>query len=201
MRLRPMLSLVLLAFVLSIFVAVLAAARRSETTLALAALLFGLQVLVVALRINVPLLRSPAPPADADWAWDNALLTAITYAWGAGVMFTAYSLGGLVWRHWWQYGAGMLLLGGGALGIAGYLIGTRAPHAAGRGLDLLMRVTAAHVAAVVAALAYLVASGKLATLKDDWAANQVFITGGVTVLIISLASLAVWRRMTRTPGG
>ena len=58
-----------------------------------------------------------------------------------------------------------------------------------------MRVTVVHAAAVVAALVYLLASGKLATLKDDWAANVVFLTGCVTILLISLVSLTTWRRL------
>jgi NADH:ubiquinone oxidoreductase subunit 5 (subunit L)/multisubunit Na+/H+ antiporter MnhA subunit len=49
-------------------------------------------------------------------------------------------------------------------------------------------------AVVVAALIYLLASGKLATPKDDWAANVVFLAGGVTILLISLVSLQTYRR-------
>lgn len=195
MHSRRLLPIVLIAFVLSILIAVVAAARRSEVTFALAAILFGAQVLLALLRINVPLWRPGANAANGNWAWDNSMLAAITYGWGAGVMFTAYSLGGLVWRHWWQYGAGMLLLGAGVLACAGYLIGARAPHAEGGGLRTLMRITVVHAVAVVAALVYLLASGKLATPKDDWAANVVFITGGVTILLISLVSLTTWRRL------
>jgi uncharacterized membrane protein len=55
-------------------------------------------------------------------------------------------------------------------------------------------MTLALVVAVAAALTYLVVSGKLATPKDDWAANVVFVTGGVTVLLISIASLVTHRR-------
>lgn len=193
MRPRPMLPTLLLAFVLSVLIAVLAAARGSQLTFALAVILFALQVLVVLLRFNVPLWRQGAEPENAEWAWDNSVLTAIAYAWGAMVMFTAYSLGGLVWRHWWQYGAGMLLLGAGALLVASYLIGARASHASDRTLDALMHATMLHAAAVVAALVYLLTSGKLATVKDDWAANQVFLTGGTMVLVISLVSLLTWR--------
>jgi hypothetical protein len=47
---------------------------------------------------------------------------------------------------------------------------------------------------VAIALAYLVSSGKLATEKADWAANVVFLTGGLTVAAISLASLYTYRR-------
>lgn len=195
MRSRGMLTTLLLAAALSIVIAILAAARRSEATFALAAFLFVLQVVFALARINVPLWRSEARARSIDWAWHNSLLTALTYAWGAAVMLTAYPLGGLVWRHWWQYGLGMALLSAGTLVVARALIGGGAAEPEGRGLKLLMRSTIALMAAVVAALIYLVASGKLATPKDDWAANVVFLAGGVTVLLISLASLQTYRRV------
>ncbi|MEI9898975.1 MAG: hypothetical protein WDN31_01345 [Hyphomicrobium sp.] len=193
MRLRRMLPTLLLACALSVAIAILAAARRSELTLALAAFLFVLQVVLALLRINVPLWRSGGGASDAGWAWDNSALTALTYAWAAAVLLTVYPLGGLVWRHWWQYGLGMALLGVGTLVVAGYLIGSRPPHSNGRGLRRLMGMTVALSACVIASLVYLVASGKLATPKDDWAANVVFIAGGATVLIISLISLQTYR--------
>jgi hypothetical protein len=106
MSFRSMLPTLLLAFALSIFVCVLAAARGSTVTLALAAGLFAVQVLFALLRINVPLWRAIAnPAADFEWAWSNTMLTAFAYAWGATAMFAIYSLTGLAWRHWWQYGA------------------------------------------------------------------------------------------------
>lgn len=198
MRLKRMLPTLLLAMALSVLIAIAAAARRSELTLMLAAVLFVLQVLLVLLRVNVPLWRADGRAATSDWAWDNAVLAAISYAWGALVMLTAYPLGGLVWRHWWQYGAGMLLLAAGTIACTAYLIGAHAPRAGGKALETLMRVTALQAAAIVAGLVYLVGTGKLATLKDDWAANQVFIGGGVMVLVISLVSLATYRRLQAT---
>jgi len=196
MPVKRMLPTLLLAAALSVVIAVLAAARQSQAIFALAAGLYALQVLMFLLHINVPLWRpSAAAPADARWAWDNSVLTAATYGWGAAVMFTAYSFGGLVWRHWWQYGAGMALLGAAALAAASYLIGRRAPLRDGPGLRRLMQLTLVLVVAVVVALIYLIGSGKLATPKDDWAANIVFLTGGLTVLAVSVASLITYRRI------
>jgi hypothetical protein len=195
MRLKSMLPTLLLAFALSIFVAVLAAARHSEIVVALAALLFSLQVLLVLLRFNVPLWRRGTSAPRSEWAWDNSLLAGISYAWGAAAMFTMYSLGGLVWRHWWQYGAGMLLLGAANVLVATYLVGRPTHDDTSGALRTLMLATLAQVAAVVIALIYLFASGKLATIKDDWAANIVFIAGGAMVLVISFVSLQTWRRL------
>jgi hypothetical protein len=39
----------------------------------------------------------------------------------------------------------------------------------------------------------------MATIKDDWAANPVFIVGGLTVTVISVASLYTYRRLERAP--
>jgi len=194
MRLTPMLPAVLLALVLSVLVGVLGVARRSELTLALAAALFAAQVLFVLLRVNVPLWRSKAAAAaSAAWAWDNSVLTALTYAWGGVAMFALYSIGGLSWRHWWQYGAGMLLFAFLTMLCAGHFIGTGGATANGEGLRKLVRMTQLQVAAIIVALIYLFASGKLSTLKDDWAANEIFIAGGLTILVISLASLATYQ--------
>jgi hypothetical protein len=190
-----MLPTLLLAFALSIFVCVLAAARGSVVTLALAAGLFAIQVLFALTRINLPLWRAPANrAADFEWVWNNSMLTALVYAWGATAMFTIYSLTGLAWRHWWQYGAGMALLALGALWFAHQLASGRSGLAHARSHNFLLVMTGVQLAAVVIALAYLVSSGKLATEKADWAANVVFLAGGLTVTAISLASLYTYRR-------
>lgn len=193
MRLRSMLPILLMAFALSIVVAVLAAARGSELTVALAAALFGIQALMVLVRMNAPLWRGEAGATTSlDWAWDNTLLTALVYAWAAAAMFSIYALSGLHWRHWWQYGAGFALLGAGALACAIVLLGERARSE--RSLNTLMAITGAQLLAILGALIFLFGSGKLDTVKQDWAANIVFITGGVTVAIISAASLLASRR-------
>ena len=200
MSLRSMLPTLLLAFALSILVGVLAAARGASVPLALAAGLFAVQVLFVLVRINEPLWRATSGrSADADWAWSNTMLAALVYAWGATAMFAIYSLSGLAWRHWWQYGAGMTLLACLALLCANYLAKRRGSleHTAAR--NVLIGITAVQAAAVAAALAYLVGSGKLQTAKADWAANHVFIAGGVAIVLISIVSLLAHRRQPAAP--
>lgn len=200
MSFRSMLPTLLLAFALSIFVCVLAGARGSAMTLALAAGLFAVQVLFALMRINVPRWRAPANSAtEFEWAWSNTMLTALVYAWGATAMFTIYSLTGLAWRHWWQYGAGMALLALATLWFAHQLASSRDRQAQARSLNILLVMTGVQLAAVAIALAYLVSSGKLATEKADWAANVVFLAGGLTVAAISLASLYTYRRRTLEP--
>jgi hypothetical protein len=200
MPLKPMLPALLLAFALSILVAVLATTRGASVPLALAAGLFALQVLFALARINEPLWRtSRGRAAEADWAWSNTVLAALVYAWGATAMFTIYSLSGLAWRHWWQYGAGMALFACMALLCANYLTKDHGPLKRTTSLNVLMGVTAAQAIAVVAGLAYLVGSGKLQTEKADWAANHIFITGGIAIAVISIVSLLAHRRQHSAP--
>ena len=191
---RRTLTTLVLAFALSILIVVLAAGRGSLMTLALAAGLFGVQVVLVLLRFNIPLWRMPQAAAGADWAWDNTMLTALVYAWGAAAMFTIYSLTLLAWRHWWQYSAVMALLGVAAVLSALYLARSNSPVERAKALRLLIAMSVAQLIAVVLALVYLVGSGALATIKDDWAANPVFIVGGLTVAAISLVSLHTYHR-------
>ena len=203
MPLRPMLPTVLLAAVLSIVVGVLAAARGASVPLGLAVGLFAVQVLLTLWRINAPVWRTKSPPTPAaDWALSNTVLTTIVYAWGAAALFCIYGLSGLHWRHWWQYGAGMALLAVLALLCARHLASERGSRTRASTLNIIMAITVAQAVSVAAALVYLVASGALDTLKGDWAANHVFIAGGLMIGAISLVSLlAYWRTPTTAPAG
>jgi hypothetical protein len=195
-----MLPALLLAFALSIFVGVLATSRGAGVPLALAMGLFALQVLFALARINEPLWRtSSGRSADADWAWSNTVLAALVYAWGATAMFAIYSLSGLAWRHWWQYGAAMTLLACMALLCAHHLAEDRGHLKRATSLNVLMAVTVAQAVAVAGGLAYLVGSGKLHTAKADWAANHVFIAGGIAIALISIVSLLAHRRQQSAP--
>jgi hypothetical protein len=203
MPLRQMLPTVLLAAVLSIVVGVLAAARGASVPLGLAVGLFAAQVLLTLWRINAPAWRAGRPQTPAaDWALSNTVLTAIAYAWGAAALFCIYGLSDLHWRHWWQYGAGMALLAGVALLCARYLASERGLRGRASTLNIIMAMTVAQAMSVAAALIYLVASGALDTQKGDWAANHVFVAGGLMIGTISLVSLLVYRRTPITaPAG
>ena len=88
----------------------------------------------------------------------------------------------------------MALLAAAALWCATYLASDRSRYDRTTSLNILMTITAAQAVSVVGALVYMVATGKLDTPKTDWAANHVFITGGVTIGIISIVSLLAHRR-------
>ena len=141
MILKPLLPAILLALVMSVFVGVLATGRGSGVTLGLAAALYILQVGFAIVRINAPFWNAGATGVEDDRAvacvWSNAVLAALVYAWGATAMFAIYSLSGLYWRHWWEYGALMSIIAGGIL-LYVYLLGSGRTTLHTRALQVLI---------------------------------------------------------------
>lgn len=197
---RALLPAILLALVMSIVVAVLATGRESGPTLALAVGLFVLQMLFAIGRTNAPF-WGEAPSEDQDPAtvtcvWRNTVLAALIYAWGATAMLAIYSMSNLVWRHWWQYGAGMGLIALAVLAYA-FLLSGRGPLRAPKALDAMMGLTAAQGLATAVAFGYLVTSGKLLTPRGDWAANYIFAAGSFALAFLSLAAILTYRKLRR----
>ncbi len=203
MPLRPLLPALLLALVMSIIVGVLAVGRNSGLTLALAVALFALQMLFALLRTNVPFWREDAEgPRDTAIALcvrRNTLLAALVYAWGAAAILALYSLSGLSWQHWWQYGAAMALVAAGVFLYAHLLTDENGTYRKPQALNGLMWLTVAQGIAVIGVVIYLVTSGKLFTLRSDWAANYVFASGSVTLAVLSTVSVLTYLRLKRTP--
>ena len=198
MPLRPMLPALLTAFALSILVAVLAVARNAPVTLALAAGLFAVQVIVVAVRIMAPVWRM-GTTSSPQWTWCSTVLAALVYAWGSAAMFGVYSLTGLVWRHWWQYGAGLALFSAATLVCAQLLASGRGPLSTATSTGILMLLTALQAAGMSAAVIYIVATGKLLSQRPDWAANEIFVVGALTLALLSFLSLVTnWLAPSRT---
>jgi hypothetical protein len=201
MSLRPLMPVILLALVVSIMIAVLAAGRGSGWTLGLAVALFAVQMLFVALRVNLPYWGGSPPseeaPAPVVCAQSNAILAAVVYAWGAFGMLAIYSLTPLRWQHWWEYGAAMLLIACAILIYANALTAGPARLRSPRAIDILMGLTLAQGAAVVVAILWILLSGKVHTLRGDWAANEIFIGGSAMLAMVSAISLVTHRKLTR----
>jgi hypothetical protein len=166
----------------------------------IAAALFIATVISVALRLNVSLWRAgSAAQAHSATTGPAALrhtigLAALAYAWGALALFAVYSLTDLAWRHGWQYGLAMTLF---AAGLAAYVL--RLSHRDKRSVPPLI-LTLLHGAAATAGLAFLIGTGKLATTKADWAANVVFLWGGLAVVALcAIAAVTQTRISTRAP--
>jgi len=199
MPLKPLLPALLLALVMSIVVGVLAVGRNSGFTLALAVALFALQMLFALVRTNAPFWKSDTgaePYATvALCVRRNTLLAALVYAWGAAAILALYSLSGLNWRHWWQYGAAMALVAAAVFFYAHLLTDEKGSYRTPKALNALMWLTIAQCLAVIGVLVYLVGWGKLATPRSDWAANYVFAAGSLTLAALSAISVATYRRL------
>jgi hypothetical protein len=203
MPLRPLLPALLLALVMSIVVGVLATGRGSGLTLALAVALFALQMLFALVRTNAPFWRSGAEmPHDTTVALcvrRNTLLAALVYAWGAAAILAIYSLSGLYWRHWWQYGAAMALVATAVFLYAHLLTDEQGSYRTPRAMNALMGLTVAQGLAVSGALVYLVAAGKLLSPRSDWASNYVFAAGCITLAVLSAVSVITYGKLKQRP--
>ena len=187
-----------IAGIASVPVAVAAAGQRSTPLMALAVGFFAVVAIAALLGINLPLQREARADLDSAgraWGWSNSLLATLAYGWGAVAMLAVYGLSDLSWRHWWQYGAGMILFAVVAYICARYLLGDHRKQPTRNGLRALSMMTLAQAAFVIGALAYLIGSGALDTQKDDWAANHIFLAGGITLALISIISLLTYRKL------
>jgi hypothetical protein len=201
MPLRPLLPAMLLALVMSIVVGVLAVGRNSGFTLGLAVALFGLQMLFALVRTNAPFWRTGQEPATyaavALCVRRNTLLAALVYAWGAAAILAIYSLSGLNWRHWWQYGAAMALVAGAVFLYAHLLTDEQGSFRTPKALNALMWLTVAQGLAVVVVIVYLINSGKIVTPRSDWAANYIFAAGSLTLAVLSAISILTYRHLKK----
>ncbi len=163
----------------------------SITAAAIATL--ALSVLAYELYANA---HAQQPPVDLrQAARSNAMLMALAYGWGGAAMLAVYMLTHLHWRHGWQYGSGMLLI---ALGL--YVLARKLADpssASPRQMETSAYLALSQGIAASIALVILAASGKLQTAKDDWAANHIFVAGGLAIVVISFLAFATHRRLSR----
>lgn len=198
--LRPLLPWLLMASALSVTMMVLGAGRGDRFLPAIAAGLLVALIVGTGLGINAPLWarNGSFPTRDAgrgavrEAIRCNIWLAALVYAWGASALFAVYSLSDLTWRHPFQYGTGAAVLAA-CLGLYGVRLG-RVRSLAVPPLFL----TILHGLAVAGGLAYMIGTGKLATLKGDWAANEVFLWGGIAILVLCAISAVTQTRVIRS---
>lgn len=119
----------------------------------------------------------------------NAALLSLGFVWGAASMFGVYLGTPLKWQHGWQYGTILALAA----------VGTYAVYRNLAGLwdaEMLNRLTWSTLIlcwTVGGALFWLAGTGKLLSRKPDWAANIIFVTGGL--IICGVCSM--WLRSAR----
>jgi hypothetical protein len=147
-------------------------------------------------RANVPYWRTPRTAAEPDRhplvaARRNTRLAALTYAWAGLAMQALYTtpLTGLRWHHGWQYALIFALLAFAAFAYARAL----APEGQAAAPTPLARLAAplAIVQGIIAAggLTYLAGSGKLLLHRADWAANIIFVSAALAIMVLSAVSL------------
>ena len=169
---------------------------------AFAAGLFGLALVAVSVEANLPYWQdgeeASDPQSAAAAAVLNARLVAMGYLWGAVALFMAYRLTPLRWQHGLQYGAGMALIAWFIQLYVHFLIRPGSRLRSQRLLSQACWASALHGAGAVGGLAFLLLSGKIASVKDDWAANLVFLSGGIAIVALSVVSVVTHLRLTRS---
>ncbi len=199
MSLQNTMPWLITALIVSVIVMIAGVRLELEAMVAAAAALFAGLVLAVGWRINQPLwsldvarITEDAAPVAAR---RNARLMAVSFAWGSVAMFAIYTLTGLRWQHGWQYGLGMALFAALTFGF-GELLGRTVDFARQRLLLLRgLQLTVIQGVAALGGLIFLVGSGKLETLRTDWAANWIFLFGGIAIAGLSAIAVVTQRKL------
>lgn len=167
----------------------------------LAGITFAAALIATAIDLNRPLWSdaSVAGSRDAqiDAALRNARLLVIGYFWGAFALLAFYRGTGLKWQHGLQYGAGMALIAWATLLYAHFLARPGSRLRTPRALSGATWLSVIHGAAAVAGLGFLLLSGKILSAKGDWAANLIFLTGGVAIAALSFVSAYTQFRLAK----
>lgn len=123
-----------------------------------------------------------------------ARLIAATWAWAGLAMLACYYLTDLSWQHAWQYGAGMLIVAGLVWRYAEARTKPGSRFADATWVAAARWMTRMQGFAALAGVTILALSDKLDPNKQDWAANIVFVAGGLTIYALSMAALRAERR-------
>ncbi len=200
MSLQRVLPWLVLALFASVVAMIAGAGRDLSWATGTAAGAFAVLALAIGLGLNQPLWRLEpvriTPEAAPIAAQRNAKLMALVWVWGAAAMAAVYTLGGLRWQHAWQYGSGMALIALFTWGFGAAI--ARAEQPASRQMLLLrgLQLTIVQGVAAGGGVIYLLATGKLMTFRSDWAANQIFLAGGVAITVLSAMAVITQRKLS-----
>jgi len=179
-------------------------AGSAAATWALAAA-FVAGAIAASLRANAPYWRAGVVgPQDHDpmlAARRNTRLAALTYAWAGLAMQGLYTtpLTGLRWQHGWQYALAFALVAFGAFFYARALgTGTASPPHP-RLERLAAPLAIAQAIAAACGLAYLAGTGKALSTRADWAANIIFVSAALAIMVLSAIGLRTHVTLTRRP--
>lgn len=180
---------------LSVAAMVVGAASNNQPLTILAGAMFAIVASIVGWRFAA--VASKAESLDvlaAGFAW----LMSIAWAWAGVAMLACYYLTDLSWQHAWQYGAGMLLIGGLTAQYARTRLIPGSRFAAKDTVLAASLLTQLQGFAAVLGVVILALSGKLDAAKQDWAANVVFVAGGLAIFALSAAARRAERQYHRS---
>ncbi|MDX2288205.1 MAG: hypothetical protein NW217_05220 [Hyphomicrobiaceae bacterium] len=200
MSLHPLIPWLMAALLGSVAGMTYAANLGDKVISLVAALTFAALAIAASLRINAPLWRPDPARPDAILVYAtqrNSRLMAIVYGWGATALFAVYTLSELWWFHSWQYGLAMALIAAGLIGYVQRLCDDAHPLRRPAALNLSAWLAVGQSVAAIAGLVFLVRSGKPWGTNTDWAANHVFIAGGLAIAALSLIAPATHWRLRR----
>lgn len=179
-----------------------AAAIESRGLALAAAMGFAASIVVAGWR-RAAAAAAPADPSHKssdetfqrqfDGLRDSACLSLLTCSWSATALLLAYPIVGLNWLHGWEYGTAFVFI---SAAFASYLRHLNSCQDASAQLSEIRRakrLATVQALAITATLVWIVASGKLKTIKGDWLANDVFIATGIAMLTLSLILLSAFR--------
>lgn len=175
----------------------MAAWHGEKLTLFGAATMFAVLAAVAAARLPAGIRGAPGKGATARAVIEYTRISALVYGWGAAALLSIYRFAPLHWQHGWQYGSGMLLICAALVTYLLLLEREHSPLAQLSALDRVVTLGAAQGLAAAGGIAYIIFSGKLSSPKGDWAANAVFLAGGVAIAWISYLALITHRDLKR----
>ena len=200
MSVQPFIPWLLAAFVPAVVGQVIGARIGAPWISGAAAVLVTVTSVIVALKVNAPYWNLPSATGSAETIANasrrNARLLAWTWGAGAASMLSVYLLSGLRWQHGWQYGGGMLLIA--CLAFA-YSLSVGVPGSVlrrSRYLNGAAALVALQGIAAIGGIMILVLSGKVTSIKGDWAANVIFVAGGLAITVLSAIAVRTHARLS-----
>ena len=199
MALRPFLPWLIASLVPTVLGQVIGASVSAPWISGTAALFLPVMTILVGLKLNAPYWGEEQVHRDSEIliaaSERNACL--IAWTWGAGgiSMLAVYLLSGLKWQHGWQYGSGMVLIAGLGYVYARSLGSRGSPMRRPQFLTAAALIAAAQGVAAIAGVMIIVMSGKVMSQRGDWAANIIFVAGGLTMTVLSAIAVRTWARL------
>jgi hypothetical protein len=189
MPLRPSLPWLLLSLAVALVAMTIAAGSARKSEAAVAAAVFAIVLVATAVRTNSPLWRRSATAgtvSPGDAIRQTAQLIMLAYLWCALAFYAIYLGTDVHWQHGWEYGSALLLIGIGHAFLLWRLSDPKDSVSTSATIETAVWASACQAILIALGLMWLIGSGKLSTLKGDWAANQIFLAGGFAIMCLSV---------------